>query len=116
MKTRQLYFDDPLCLEFMADVTEIITREKGKVSVLMPQTYFYPTSGGQDHDTGKIGEAIVLDVYKTEDGRIIHILDREVISASVKKRPVAGIELRVYWKSGEVPWTWVLQFLSWKTT
>ena len=89
MKTRQLYFDDPLCLEFMADVTEIITREKGKVSVLMPQTYFYPTSGGQDHDTGKIGEAIVLDVYKTEDGRIIHILDREVIpgkyAASIDK-------------------------------
>lgn len=78
MKTEQLYFDDPLCLEFMAEVTDRITTERGKFGVVLPKTYFYPTSGGQDHDTGKIGDAIVLDVFKMEDGRIIHTLDREI--------------------------------------
>jgi alanyl-tRNA synthetase len=78
MKTEQLYFDDPLCLEFMAEVIGMPTTERGKYGVVLPKTYFYPTSGGQDHDTGKIGDAIVLDVYKMEDGRIIHTLDREI--------------------------------------
>lgn len=78
MKTKLLYFDDPLCLEFSAEVSEIVLTEAGKYSAFLPQTYFYPTSGGQDHDTGKIGEAIVLDVYKGEDGSIIHVLDREI--------------------------------------
>jgi alanyl-tRNA synthetase len=78
MKTEQLYFDDPLCLEFMAEVIGMTTTERGKYGVVLPKTYFYPTSGGQDHDTGKIGDAIVLDVYKMEDGRIIHTLDREI--------------------------------------
>jgi len=79
MTTAQSYFDDPLCLEFMAEVTEINSINGRKSSVILPSTYFYPTSGGQDHDTGKIGEAFVLDVYKAEDGRIIHVLDREII-------------------------------------
>ncbi|OGN75844.1 MAG: hypothetical protein A2X25_01480 [Chloroflexi bacterium GWB2_49_20] len=87
--TEQLYFDDALCLEFTAEVTEILPGKDGKVSVVMPGTYFYPTSGGQDHDTGKIGIANVLDVVKSEDDRIIHILDREILpgiySASIDK-------------------------------
>jgi len=62
--TQQLYFDDSLCLKFQAEVTEIFTGNDGKVSVILPGTYFYPASGGQDHDTGMIGDAYVLDVYK----------------------------------------------------
>ena len=77
--TQQLYFDDSLCLEFQAEVTEIFPGEGGKVLVLLPCTYFYPTSGGQDHDTGKIGDAIVLDVYKRPDNKIIHVLDRKIL-------------------------------------
>ncbi|MFH2038937.1 MAG: DHHA1 domain-containing protein [Chloroflexota bacterium] len=77
--TQQLYFDDVLCLEFQAEVTEIFPGEDGKVSVVLPRTYFYPTSGGQDHDTGKIGDAIVLEVYKGTGNKIIHVLDREIL-------------------------------------
>ena len=77
--TQQLYFDDPLCLKFQAEVTEILTGEDGKVSVILPRTYFYPTSGGQDHDTGMIGDANVLDVYKGFENKIIHVLDREIL-------------------------------------
>lgn len=82
MRTEQLYFDDPLCLDFIADVSEIITTEKGKTLAILSKTYFYPTSGGQEHDKGSIGDAIVLDVQKMEDGRIVHILDREISPGS----------------------------------
>lgn len=77
--TEQLYFNDSLCLEFQAEIIEVFPGSGGQVSVVLPGTYFYPTSGGQDHDTGKIGEANVLDVIKDHVNKIIHILDREIL-------------------------------------
>lgn len=74
MPTEQLYFDNPLCLEFEAEVIESFPLSAGRTGVVLPQTYFYPTSGGQEHDTGTIGDAPVLDVYKEDDGRIVHSL------------------------------------------
>jgi alanyl-tRNA synthetase len=76
MMTELLYFDDPLCLEFEAHVIEIASSPAGRPAVILPRTYFYPTGGGQEHDTGTIGPAQVLEVYKAEDGRIVHVLDR----------------------------------------
>jgi alanyl-tRNA synthetase len=73
--TEQLYFDDPLTLEFTARVTESRPLDGGRFGLVLPRTYFYPTSGGQEHDTGSIGEALVLDVYK-DNGSIIHVVDR----------------------------------------
>jgi alanyl-tRNA synthetase len=43
----------------------------------MPRTYFYPTSGGQEHDIGSIDDIHVLDVYK-EDGEIVHVVEQEI--------------------------------------
>jgi alanyl-tRNA synthetase len=44
--------------------------------VLLDRTAFYPTSGGQPNDLGKLGEARVLDVR--DDGEdILHIVDQE---------------------------------------
>jgi alanyl-tRNA synthetase len=51
-------------------------------SVVLDSTAFYPTSGGQPHDIGKLGDANVLDVRDEED-EIIHIVDRELPSGSV---------------------------------
>ncbi len=73
--TEQLYFDAPLTLEFTAQVTESRPLDGGSFGLILPRTYFYPTSGGQEHDTGFIGEARVLDVYK-ENGDIIHVTDK----------------------------------------
>lgn len=73
--TEQLYFDEPLNLEFTAQVTECRPLKGGRFGLVLPRTYFYPTSGGQEHDTGSIGEAQVLDVYK-ENGEIVHVTDR----------------------------------------
>jgi len=75
--TEPRYFDDSLRLEFQAEIEEIIPLPDGKLGVILPFTYFYPTSGGQEHDTGTLGLAYVLDVYKQDDGRIVHVLDRQ---------------------------------------
>lgn len=72
--TEQLYFDDPLCFEFEAEIIETIPLPDGGTGVILPRTYFYPTSGGQEHDTGTIGPATVVDVYKDDSNRIIHSL------------------------------------------
>lgn len=82
--TEQYYFRDPLRLEFTADIIESGRNQGGKAYVCMPGTYFYPTSGGQDHDTGWIGNAKVLDVFKEGNGRIVHILD-QVIDIGIYK-------------------------------
>jgi alanyl-tRNA synthetase len=51
--------------------------------VILDQTAFYPTSGGQPHDLGKIAGGNVLDV-RDEGDDIAHIVDR-----CVEKRQVA---------------------------
>ncbi|MBN1454099.1 MAG: hypothetical protein JW963_23990 [Anaerolineales bacterium] len=73
--TEQLYFDDPLTLEFTAQVAASRPLDGGRFGLILPRTYFYPTSGGQEHDTGSIGEACVLDVYK-DNGDILHVTDK----------------------------------------
>jgi alanyl-tRNA synthetase len=73
--TEPLYFDDPLTLAFTARVTASRPLDGGRFGLVLPRTYFYPTSGGQEHDTGSIGAAHVLDVYK-DDGEIVHVVDQ----------------------------------------
>ncbi len=68
-ETKALYFDDYLLLEFDAVVKEIIGH-----NVVLDRTAFYPTSGGQINDIGKINAQNVVDVIK-QGGVIIHVLD-----------------------------------------
>lgn len=75
--TKKLYFDDPLATEFTAEVTETRTLADGRFGVILPATFFYPTSGGQEYDTGTIGLAHVVDVFADAD-EIVHVLDREI--------------------------------------
>jgi alanyl-tRNA synthetase len=71
----RLYYDDPYLREFDATVAERTTYA-GKPAVTLDRTAFYPTSGGQPFDVGTLGGARVVDVVDTEDGRVLHVLDR----------------------------------------
>jgi alanyl-tRNA synthetase len=81
MPTRPLYYDDSFEREFEAKVLscEPETVTAGLTApawgIVLDRTLFYPTSGGQPHDLGRLGEASVLDVRDEADG-IIHVLDR----------------------------------------
>jgi alanyl-tRNA synthetase len=74
MGTERLYYNDPRLLEFDADVVE--TRPAGsRYGVLLNRTAFYPTSGGQPHDTGTLNGVPVVDCLDDEiSGNIIHVI------------------------------------------
>jgi len=71
--TTRLYYTDAYRTQFVARVMERLTWE-GRPAVVLDQTLFYPTSGGQPADRGVLNETPVLDVVVREsDGAIIHI-------------------------------------------
>jgi alanyl-tRNA synthetase len=74
--TRRLYFEDACLKEFDGRVQERLVHD-GQPAVVLDQTCFYPESGGQPSDRGRLGGADVLHAF--EDGeRIVHVLDREL--------------------------------------
>jgi len=80
MATRRIYYDDSFARDFTAQVLscEPVPRETASAcEVILDATALYPTSGGQPHDLGKLGDANVLDVRDDGD-EIVHIVDREV--------------------------------------
>ena len=74
--TDRLYYHDSFLHTFEARVLE--SRDfDGKAAVVLDRTAFYPTSGGQVHDTGVLiledeTKVPVLDVADEEDGTIRH--------------------------------------------
>ena len=75
--TKHLYYTDSYLREFSGIVLEKRTIEN-KPAAILNQTAFYPTSGGQPHDTGMLQDARVMDVLEDDSGAILHILDREI--------------------------------------
>jgi alanyl-tRNA synthetase len=85
MATRRLYYDDSFAQDFTARVLscEPIAHESREAwEVVLDATALYPTSGGQPHDLGKLGDANVLDVRDAGQD-IEHIVDREVALGNV---------------------------------
>lgn len=74
--TDKLYWRDGRLTNFPARVVERFNQD-GRAGVVLNQTAFYPTGGGQPCDLGKIGSASVIDVELTDDGRILHWLNGE---------------------------------------
>jgi alanyl-tRNA synthetase len=81
-ETKRLYLDDPYQVEFEARIVEKGMREN-KPAVILDQTCFYPESGGQPHDKGWVDGIEVLKVFE-EEGRIVHILEKDVEAESIK--------------------------------
>ena len=85
MPTQRLYYDDSYLRDFTAKILSVEPLppdlQAGRVqqswAVVLDRTALYPTSGGQPHDRGKLGDANVLEV-RDEADEIIHIVDREL--------------------------------------
>jgi alanyl-tRNA synthetase len=69
--TERIYYTDPACVEFDATVVSS-SQADGRSIVVLDRTAFYPSSGGQPHDTGSLGDAQVTDVVDLDDGAIGH--------------------------------------------
>jgi len=67
--THRLYYTDATLTEFDARVVSI-----DGTRVRLDKTAFYPTSGGQQFDTGLLGGSKVVDVVDEEES-VVHILD-----------------------------------------
>ena len=82
--TRKLYYDDARTLEFEA-AEGVAVEGGGRRGVRLPATYFYPTSGGQPHDLGSLGAALVVEVTDDDEG-VTHWLDGDPGPAPWKAR------------------------------
>lgn len=69
-ESEQLYYTDENMREFTATVIHVYDT-----LVVLDRTAFYPTGGGQEHDTGYMENTRVVDVYK-EGKTIIHQVER----------------------------------------
>lgn len=83
MSTELTYLNDPFRLEFKANIIEKKILPDGRIGILLESTCFYPTGGGQEHDTGTIGAARVLDVFKDDDDNIVHVIDHDIHESKV---------------------------------
>ena len=79
--TDRLYYTDPYLREFDARVARIGDAD-GVCSIVLDRTAFYPTSGGQPFDVGRLGEWPVVDVVEDEDGAVRHVIGRPISSPS----------------------------------
>jgi alanyl-tRNA synthetase len=80
--TKRLYYDSSELHEFDSIVEDIAppSAAQPRPAVILRDTAFYPTSGGQVHDTGWLtlegaGRLRVTEVADAEDGRIVHYLE-----------------------------------------
>jgi alanyl-tRNA synthetase len=73
--TERLYYIDPYLREFDATLIDTTSHE-GRTALVLDRTAFYPTSGGQPADAGAFGDVRVLDVVDTDEGHILHVVDR----------------------------------------
>ena len=63
--TERLYYTDPYLREFDARVVRVDDVD-GQRSIVLDRTAFYPTSGGQPFDVGRLGD---LRVDRRRRGR-----------------------------------------------
>ncbi len=72
--TERSYYLDSYRTSFEAHVVECLSLNDSP-AVVLDRTLFYPTSGGQPHDTGTLNGIPVVDVVeREEDQAIIHVL------------------------------------------
>jgi alanyl-tRNA synthetase len=74
--TERLYYQGSFVRDFDAQVLSCEQEGEGENArwrVILDRTAFYPTSGGQPHDTGKLGDAKVVEVVDADDGKeVVH--------------------------------------------
>lgn len=75
MTSKKLYYQNAYTIRFEATIVERV-RHEAQTAVILDQTYFYPTSGGQPFDIGSINNIPVHNVTIREaDEAVLHWLD-----------------------------------------
>ncbi|VAW30683.1 Alanyl-tRNA synthetase family protein [hydrothermal vent metagenome] len=75
MKSNRLYYQNAYIIDFEATIVERIHQD-GQTVVILDNSYFYPTSGGQPFDIGTINNIPVHNVsIREKDEAVLHWLD-----------------------------------------
>jgi len=74
--SKRLYYEEPYLQEFKGKILEKVKID-GKPALILDNTCFYPTSGGQPNDLGYIQGVSIVDVIEDNE-KIIHILKEEL--------------------------------------
>jgi alanyl-tRNA synthetase len=80
--TERLYYRDSFLREFDARV-ESCEREGERWKVVLDRTAFYPTSGGQPHDLGKLSGVPVIEVADAEENKVAHYTSAAIPAGAV---------------------------------
>jgi len=80
--TERLYYRDSFLREFDALVISC-DKDGERWKVVLDRTAFYPTSGGQPHDTGKLGDVPVIEVADVEH-KVVHYTSAAVPVGAVR--------------------------------
>lgn len=83
MKTERLYYTDSSLLQFEATVVDAGKHENLYYTVL-DRTAFYPTSGGQQYDTGSLNGVPIVDVNENDEGEVRHMSAEPVGEAGIR--------------------------------
>jgi alanyl-tRNA synthetase len=73
--TKKIYYSSQYTTEWETIIRKSFTKEN-QCFVVLEETAFYPTGGGQPHDTGTINGVEVLDVFTDETGEVVHMTER----------------------------------------
>jgi alanyl-tRNA synthetase len=76
----RLYYTDSYLTEFGATVLTAEPRGE-RTAVILDRTAFYPTSGGQPHDTGTLNGIPVSEVVEDDEARVVHLVAGPVVGA-----------------------------------
>ena len=87
--TSRIYYTDPYCRRFDAVVTDAFDLDR-RPAVVLDRTAFYPSSGGQPFDSGRLGGTVVVDV-RDDDRGVVHVLSTPLALGAVV--------------GGEIDWT-----------
>ena len=71
--TERLYYTDSMLTEFDASIVESRVVDN-RPHVVLDRTAFYPTSGGQPFDLGRLGASPIVEVIDRDDGEVVHVL------------------------------------------
>lgn len=82
--TERLYYHDSFLREFDARVLRQEPAPEGRARIWLDRTAFYPASGGQPNDQGRLNDIPVEDVVEDDGGDIVHVLARAPAEAAVR--------------------------------
>jgi alanyl-tRNA synthetase len=73
--TERLYYTDSHLTEFDAVVVSAVEVSQDRWGVVLDRTAFYPTGGGQPHDTGTLAGARVVDCIDRDTEGVLHVVE-----------------------------------------